>query len=61
MNKEEVMHPYLSEALAKMRIEDLHREATLFRFTHQVGRHRRKGTWKSALRRHYDTTEGGER
>jgi hypothetical protein len=44
------MHLYLSEALAKMRIDDLHREAALVRFAHQVGRHRRRKAWRSASR-----------
>ena len=44
------MHPYSSEALAKMRIDDLNREATLFRLAHQVGRHRRKRTRRSTSR-----------
>jgi hypothetical protein len=44
------MHPYLSEALAKTRIDDLHREAALYRFAHEVRRHRRRRAWSSAAR-----------
>ena len=42
------MHPDLSVTLAKMRIDDLHREAALYRFAHEVSRHRRRRAWNSA-------------
>jgi hypothetical protein len=45
------MHPYLSEALAKIRIDELHREAALFRFAHQVGHRRRKAGGHAMERR----------
>jgi hypothetical protein len=44
------MHPYLSEALARMRIDELHRETAKLRFAQQVGRHRHKKARRSGPR-----------
>jgi hypothetical protein len=63
-NKEQqVIHPYLSETLAKMRIDDLRREAALYRRASRVARNGRKRVWRSASRATKESLrrqEGGE-
>jgi hypothetical protein len=39
------MHPHVSEAQARMRIQELHREAALYRLAHPTNSPRRAKGW----------------